>query len=107
MKPRWYSLVTSDAEGANGKSKKARPGAKSASALKAVAAVKQATLVSSEAAPSSPAPSVSKHTVGDQILHPMFGDGTVKAIDGDKLTIKFAGNITTQIRADFVKPRKS
>lgn len=50
---------------------------------------------------------MSKHTVGDQILHPMFGDGTVKAIDGDKLTIKFAGNITTQIRADFVKPRKS
>jgi hypothetical protein len=45
--------------------------------------------------------------VGDQILHPMFGDGTVKAIDGDILTIKFADNITKQIRADFVKPRKS
>ena len=57
--------------------------------------------------PSSPAPSESDYTVGDQILHAMFGDGTVRAIDGDKLTIKFAGNITTQIRADFVKPRKS
>ena len=75
--------------------KPAKPRAKRASALKAVAAAKQATLESSEAAPSSPAPSVSEYAVGDQIFHPMFGDGTVKAIDGDKLTIKFAGNITT------------
>ena len=35
-----------------------------------------------------------------------IGGATRKAIDGDKLTIKFAGNITKQIHADFVKPRK-
>ena len=45
--------------------------------------------------------------MGDQIFHPMFGDGTLMAIDADKLTINFAGNITKQIRADFVKSRKS
>ena len=45
--------------------------------------------------------------MGDPIIHSMFGDGTVKALDGDILTIQFAGNITKQIRADFVKPRKS
>ena len=79
--------------------------AKSASAPAAPA--KQATSEPSGAAPSSPAPSVSKHAVGDQIFHPMFGDGTVNALDGDKLTIKFAGNVTKQILADYVKLRKS
>jgi hypothetical protein len=68
---------------------------------------KQATSESAEAALSSPAPSVSEYAVGDQIFHAMFGDGTVKALDGDSLTIKFAGDITKQIRADFVRPRKS
>ena len=87
--------------------KPAKARAKSASALKAVAAVKQATPEPSEAVPSSPAPSVSEYAVGDQIFHPTFGDGTVKAIDGDNLTIQFAGNVTKQIRADFVKPQKS
>ena len=88
-------------------SRKPLPRAKRASALKAVAAAKQATPESSEAAPSSLAPSVSEYTVGAQIFHPMFGEGTVTALDGDKLTIKFADTITKQIRADFVKPRKS
>ena len=40
-------------------------------------------------------------------MHSMFGEGTVKALDGDILTIQFAGNVTKQIRADFVRPRKS
>ncbi len=44
-----------------------------------------------------PAPSVSEYTLADQVFHPMFGDGTVKTIDGDILTIKFADNITKQI----------
>ena len=86
--------------------KPARARAKNASALKG-AAPKQATAETSEAAPSSPAPGVSEHAVGDQIFHPMFGDGTVKALDGEKLTIKFAGNVTKQILAYYVKPRKS
>ena len=66
--------------------KRAKARGKSASALKAVAAVKQATPERSEAALSSPAPTVSEYTVGDQIFHPMFGDGAVMAIVGDKLT---------------------
>jgi len=87
--------------------KPAKARAKRASPLKVVAPTKQATSEPTEAALSAPAPSVSEYTVGDQIFHPMFGDGTVKALDGDKLTIKFGGNITKQIRADFVKARKS
>ena len=86
--------------------KPAKALAKRASPLKVVAATKQATSETSEAVPSLPAPSVSEYTVGDQVFHPMFGDGTVKTIDGDILTIKFA-DITKQIRADFVKPRKT
>ena len=85
--------------------KPAKARAKRASALKAVAPAKEATSEPSVAAPASPAPSVSEYAVGDQIFHPMFGGGTVKAMDGDNLTIKFAGNITKSIRADFVKPR--
>ena len=87
--------------------KPAKPRAKSASPLKVVVPTKQATSELTKAVPSLPAPGVSEYTVGDQIFHLMFGDGTVKAIEGDNLTIKFAGNITKSIRADFVKPRKS
>ena len=85
--------------------KPAKARAKSALALKVVAPTKLSE--PTEVALSSPAPSVSEYAVGDQIFHPMFGDGTLMAIDADKLTIKFAGNITKQIRADFVKSRKS
>ena len=87
--------------------KPAKARAKRASALKAVAPATEAISEPSVAAPASPAPSVSEYAVGDPIFHPMFGDGTLMAIDADKLTIKFAGNITKQIRADFVKSRKS
>ena len=37
-----------------------------------------------------PAAYASKYAVGDQISHAMFGDGTVMAIDANKLTIEFA-----------------
>ena len=86
--------------------KPAKAHSKRASALKAVAPAKVATSEPTEVALSSPAPSMNECAVGAQIFHSMFGDGTVTALDGDKLTIKFAGNITKQIRADFVKPRK-
>jgi len=55
--------------------------------------------------PPSPATAyVSKYAVGDQISHAMFGDGTVAAIDANKLTIEFPG-ATKQIVDDFVKHR--
>ena len=49
---------------------------------------------------------VSKYTVGDQISHPMFGDGTVTAITADKLTIDFPDSVTKQIVDDYVNPRR-
>ena len=47
----------------------------------------------------------SKYTVGDQISHAMFGDGTVTAIDANKLTIEFPDSVIKQIVDDFVKHR--
>ena len=54
----------------------------------------------------APAPAyTSKYTVGDQISHPMFGEGTVTAINVDKLTIEFPDNVSKQIVDDYVKHR--
>ena len=54
----------------------------------------------------APAPAyTSKYTVGDQISHPMFGDGTVTAINADKLTIEFPDSVSKQIVDDYVKHR--
>jgi DNA helicase II / ATP-dependent DNA helicase PcrA len=47
----------------------------------------------------------SKYAIGDRVAHAMFGDGTVTAIDANKLTIKFSDN-TKQIVDDYVKPHK-
>jgi len=49
---------------------------------------------------------VSKYTVGDQISHPMFGDGTVTAITANKLTIEFPDSVTKQIVDGYVSPRQ-
>ena len=45
---------------------------------------------------------MSKYTVGDQITHPMFGNGTVTEIHANKLTIEFPHNVIKQIVDDFV-----
>ena len=47
-----------------------------------------------------------EYTKGDQISHPMFGHGTVAAIDVHTLTIEFEGNVVKQILDGYVKPRK-
>jgi hypothetical protein len=57
------------------------------------------------AAPVAPA-YASKYTVGDQISHPMFGDGTVTAIHTNKLTIEFPDSVIKQIVDDFVTRRQ-
>ena len=49
----------------------------------------------------------SKFTVGDRVSHSMFGDGTVTAVDGDTLTIRFADNVVKQIIDGYVNPQKS
>jgi hypothetical protein len=46
-----------------------------------------------------------KFTVGDHISHPMFGHGTVTAIDQNKLTIEFPESVTRQIIDAYVTRR--
>jgi hypothetical protein len=60
---------------------------------------------STEEAP--PAPFLqSAFLVGDWVHHPMFGDGKIESITDDKLTIKFEGNVTKEIRDDFVTRKR-
>lgn len=42
-------------------------------------------------------------TIGDQVAHPMFGIGTVSAVSGDKLDIKFQKIGLKTIVDSFVK----
>jgi hypothetical protein len=48
----------------------------------------------------------SKFTDGDRVSHPMFGDGTVTAVDGNTLTISFADSVK-QIIEGYVNRQKS
>jgi hypothetical protein len=48
----------------------------------------------------------SKFTDGDRVSHPMFGDGTVTAVNGNTLTIAFAENVVKQIIDGYVNRRK-
>jgi hypothetical protein len=50
---------------------------------------------------------VSGYAVGDHISHPMFGDGTVTAIDRNKLTVEFPDSVTKQIIDGYVKHRRA
>jgi hypothetical protein len=50
-------------------------------------------------------PKESEFSAGDSVSHPTFGHGIVKEIDGDKLTIEFAGKVTKQIVDYYVKRR--
>jgi len=59
-----------------------------------------------ETALAQSARSANKFALGHLVSHPMFGDGTVTAIDADKLTIEFHGNVVKQIIDYYVKPRK-
>jgi hypothetical protein len=73
--------------------------AKSGSVSKAVSK-KKATKPIREAAASPN--EQGKFVIGDKVTHPMFGEGTVTAIDADKLTIKFA-QVIRQIVNYYVK----
>jgi DNA helicase-2/ATP-dependent DNA helicase PcrA len=53
----------------------------------------------------NPAPT-SEFEIGDHVAHPKFGDGVVKAIDGDKLTIQFKGHVIKQIVDYYMKHRR-
>jgi hypothetical protein len=87
--------------------KPAKPRTKSTSAPSAAAGKKTASqTVTSRPAPAASAINVSKYAVGDLISHPMFGNGTVAAVDDAKLTIKFAGDTVKQIVDSYVRPRR-
>jgi hypothetical protein len=47
------------------------------------------------------------YAAGDRVSHPQFGDGTVTAIEADKLTIKFEDGRVKQIVDCYVKRRGS
>ena len=61
--------------------------AKSGSVSKAAAKKRASTPIREATASSN---EEGKFAIGDKVTHPMFGKGTVTAIDTDKLTIKFA-----------------
>jgi hypothetical protein len=85
--------------------KPAKQRVKSAAAPKAVPK-KKASVQIGEAPASSNDTSAGKFAVGDQVSHPMFGKGTVVAIDAGKLTIEFADQIIRQIVDYYVKKSK-
>ena len=45
------------------------------------------------------------YAVGNKVSHPKFGDGTVTAVDADKLTIKFRGGRVRLIVDYYVRRR--
>jgi hypothetical protein len=59
-----------------------------------------------KASPQGKAAATLGYAVGIRIVHPMFGDGTVMAVDLDKLTIRFRGGRVRQIVDAFVKRRQ-
>ena len=87
--------------------KAVKPRTKSASALRATASKKTAPKAKTAGpGPAPNAPNADKYALGDLISHPMFGGGTVVAIDADKLTIEFEGNVVKQIVDHYVKQQK-
>ena len=48
-----------------------------------------------------------EYSIGDQVEHKLFGEGTILAVDGvensAKLTIEFRGKVSKKIIAKYVK----
>jgi hypothetical protein len=69
--------------------------------------VKPAAKVAALPPPAEPIPAkTSDHVAGNRVTHPLFGDGTVTAVEGDKLTINFKDGRVKQIVDYYVKRRK-
>ena len=66
-----------------------------------------ATAVDKQAQPEAerPAAKATGYAAGELVSHPLFGDGTVTAVDGDKLTIEFKDGRVKQIVDYYVKHR--
>ena len=52
-----------------------------------------------------PAVTATGYAAGELVSHPMFGHGTVTAVEADKLTIKFADGQVKQIVDYYVNRR--
>jgi hypothetical protein len=70
------------------------------------AAPRKTTMPKTPATPLARVAYVSDYAVGDHISHAMFGDGTVMAIDENKLTIEFLDDIK-QIIDSYVAHRSA
>ena len=55
------------------------------------------------AGPPQPTASVSHFEVGARVIHPMFGEGTVTAVDEHKLTVHFRQGRAREILDGYVK----
>jgi hypothetical protein len=66
-----------------------------------------ATAVDKQAQPEAerPAMKATGYAAGERVSHPLFGEGTVTAVDGDKLTIEFKDGRVKQIVDYYVKRR--
>ena len=66
-----------------------------------------ATAADEQAHPQEERPSLKAtgYAVDDLVSHPMFGDGTVTAVEPDKLTIEFKDGRVKQIVDSYVKRR--
>jgi DNA helicase II / ATP-dependent DNA helicase PcrA len=70
---------------------------------------KTAVTATNEPAPSEaerPVVMASDYKAGDLVSHPMFGHGTVTAVDANKLTIEFKDGRVKQIVDYYVKRRQ-
>jgi hypothetical protein len=69
--------------------------------------VKPSAIVAAQPPPAEPIPAkMSDHVAGDRVTHPLFAEGTVIAIEGDKLTVKFRDGRTKQILDYYLKPKR-
>lgn len=71
-------------------------------------ALKPRSKKKAEPAPAAEVPVVTDdhgYVIGSRVSHRMFGDGTVTAVDGDKLLIKFKDGRVKQIVDYYVKHR--
>ena len=67
-----------------------------------------ATAADEQAHPQEERPSgeATGYAVGDLVSHPMFGDGTVTAVEAGKLTIAFKDGRVKQVVDYYVKRRQ-
>ncbi len=72
---------------------------------RAPASKKSQPQASEPTSPQNAAPT-SEFEIGGKVAHAKFGNGVVKTIDGEKLTIQFSANVIKQIVDYYVKHRR-